>query len=209
VTCDETTLALGAYVLGALEPVERRQVREHLSTCPACAAEAADLAGLPALLDRVRPEDWQAAPVTPSPELFDRISAAATAEDRRLHLRRWLVAAAAVLVLLAGGVGTAVWAGWGRDPVHTVVAGAVHMSVRARDDTNGTTLDVRVAGLPPRENCRLVVVDDRGDRHEAGEWVATYEGEASFRGWTDVARSDLARVVLLGTDGKELVRLPL
>lgn len=207
-TCEETELALGAYVLGALEPAERRQVREHLSACPACAAEAAELEGLPALLDRVRPEDLQAAPVIPSPDLFDRVVSAATAEDRRAR-HRWLLVAAAVLVLLAGGVGTAVWAGWGSDPVHTAAAGPVHMSVRALGDSTGTTLDVRVVGLPPRENCRLVVVDDAGKRHEAGQWLATYEGEASFRGWTDVARSDLARVVLLGTDGKELVRLRL
>jgi anti-sigma factor RsiW len=208
VTCQETELALGAYVLGALEPAERRQVREHLADCPACAAEVAELEGLPALLDRVRPEDLQAAPVAPSPDLFDRVLAAAAAEDRRVR-HRWLLVAAAVLVLLAGGVGTAVWAGWGSDPVHTAASGPVHMSVRALGDTAGTTLDVRVAGLPPRENCRLLVVDDGGTRHAAGEWLATYEGEASFRGWTDVTRSDLAAVVLLGTDGRVLVRLSL
>jgi anti-sigma factor RsiW len=208
VTCQEMELALGAYVLGALEPAERRQVREHLADCPACAAEVAELEGLPALLDRVRPEDLQAAPVAPSPDLFDRVLAAAAAEDRRVR-HRWLLIAAAVLVLLAGGVGTAVWAGWGSDPVHTAASGPVHMSVRALGDTAGTTLDVRVAGLPPRENCRLLVVDDGGRRHAAGEWLATYEGEASFRGWTDVARSDLAAVVLLGTDGGVLVRLSL
>ena len=28
-TCEETALSLGAYVLGALEPEERRAVREH------------------------------------------------------------------------------------------------------------------------------------------------------------------------------------
>jgi hypothetical protein len=120
-----------------------------------------------------------------------------------------LLVAAAVLVLLAGGVGTAVWAGWGSDPVHTVAAGPVRMSVRALGDTAGTTLDVRVAGLPPRENCRLVVVDDAGKRHPAGEWLATYEGEASFRGWADVPRSQVTDLLLVDRAGATIVRVPL
>ena len=97
-TCEETTLSLGAYLLGALEPEERRQVREHLSACPACAAEYADLKDLPAVLDRVTLEDLHAPPVSPSPDLFDRVASAAAAEDRRVR-RRWLLVAAGWLML--------------------------------------------------------------------------------------------------------------
>ena len=57
VTCPVTT-ELGAYVLGALEPAERRQVEGHLGDCPACAAELAELEPLPALLDRVPRRTW-------------------------------------------------------------------------------------------------------------------------------------------------------
>jgi anti-sigma factor RsiW len=32
---------LGAYVLGALEPGERRRLEEHVDRCPFCAAELA------------------------------------------------------------------------------------------------------------------------------------------------------------------------
>jgi anti-sigma factor RsiW len=39
VSCDDVRIDLGAYVLGALEPDERRRVDEHLRDCPACAAE--------------------------------------------------------------------------------------------------------------------------------------------------------------------------
>jgi anti-sigma factor RsiW len=42
--------ALGAYVLGALEPDEEAAVRAHLAACPECAAERDALAELPALL---------------------------------------------------------------------------------------------------------------------------------------------------------------
>jgi hypothetical protein len=85
----------------------------------------------------------------------------------------------------------------------------VHISVTATEQGDGTSLDVTVAGVPPETNCTLVVVDRNGDRHEAGEWSATYEGKAWFKGWSDVDRSDVEDVVLFGTDGRELVRVPL
>lgn len=42
---------LGAYVLGSLASDEARRVRAHLAECEACAAEHAQLAGIPQLLD--------------------------------------------------------------------------------------------------------------------------------------------------------------
>ena len=52
-TCPETAPALGAYVLGALEPEERRRFDEHLARCPACADELAEFRALPALQELV------------------------------------------------------------------------------------------------------------------------------------------------------------
>jgi hypothetical protein len=46
-------------------------------------------------------------------------------------------------------------------------------------------------------------------RHQAGSWTASYAGRATFRGWTTVSRSDVRAVVLVGTDGADLVRLRL
>jgi hypothetical protein len=208
-TCEETTLALGAYVLGALEPDERRQVRDHLSQCRRCAEEYAEFEGLPALLDRVRLEDLQNAPVTPSPDLFDRVAAAAAAENRRVR-RRWLLVAAAVVALFAGGIGAVVWTSvGGQEQTQSVVAGSVHVTVQAAGDENGTTLDVTARGLPPRTDCQLVVVDRAGHRHGAGWWKATYEGEASFKGWSEVPRSDVADLLLLDKAGQQLIRVPL
>ncbi|HET8950141.1 MAG TPA: zf-HC2 domain-containing protein, partial [Solirubrobacteraceae bacterium] len=53
--CEQVRHDLGGYVLGALEPSEEAAVREHLSSCSACAAEHARLAGLPALLSLAGP----------------------------------------------------------------------------------------------------------------------------------------------------------
>jgi anti-sigma factor RsiW len=213
-TCQETAPALGAYVLGALDPVEQRQVDEHLRACPDCAAELAEFESLPPLLDRVRLEDLEVDPVTPSPGLFDRMAAAAAADaeaSRRARRSRRLLAVAALVVVLGAGVGVTSWvtATPGPEAAHSAVSGRVHMSVTASAQSDGTVLDVSVAGVRPSENCQLVIVDRAGTRHEAGAWTATYTGDATFRGWTTVHRSAVSDVVLLGTDGHELVRVRL
>lgn len=71
---------LGAYALGAVDPAERRLIEAHLSACPTCPVELAELtvatSALPLLVDEE----------TPSPMLRDRIigqvqSEAATPES--------------------------------------------------------------------------------------------------------------------------------
>src|SRR5215468_6671040 len=51
--CADARVALGVYVLGAIDTVERTQVDAHLAGCHDCRDELAGLAGLPALLSRV------------------------------------------------------------------------------------------------------------------------------------------------------------
>jgi hypothetical protein len=48
--CAEARLSLGVYVLGIIDDRERELLDAHLATCPACQAELAELAGLPAML---------------------------------------------------------------------------------------------------------------------------------------------------------------
>jgi hypothetical protein len=89
----------------------------------------------------------------------------------------------------------------------TASSNGLQLTVSASEAREGSALDVTVAGLPAGQDCELVVVDREGDRHPAGEWSATYEGEASWRGWTAVAPSSLAEIVLLAEDGRELARI--
>jgi anti-sigma factor RsiW len=210
VTC--TDVAVGAYALGALEPAERADVERHLRQCSSCAAEAAQFAALPPLLALVPPEDLDAEPVEPSPGLFERMAAAASAENRapkRASTGRRLLVAALVAGVLGIGGTTAWWVARAPETAHTAVAGAVHLTVTADPQSDGTVLDVAVAGVAPGEDCRLVVVDRAGVRHQAGSWTASYAGRATFRGWTAVSRSDVRDVVLVGTDGGDLVRVRL
>jgi hypothetical protein len=200
---------LGAYVLGALEPGERRRLEEHVDGCPFCAAELAEFRALPALLDRVTPEDLHPVSLTPSPELFARMSAAARTErPRRLRSRAMALVAAVVLAVLGVGAGVTVWVAGSWEQTVTASAGPVRATVIASTVDDGIGLNVTVAGLHPRETCRLVVVDRDGGRHPAGDWPASEAGDGRWQGWADVDRGALAEVVLVGDGGRELVRLP-
>ena len=55
--CEEARIALGVYVLGAIDPDERAAVDEHLDTCPRCRAELAEFMELPGLLALVPSEE--------------------------------------------------------------------------------------------------------------------------------------------------------
>ena len=206
-TCPDAATDLGAYVLGALEPDERRRVEEHLGRCPACSAELAEFSALPGLLDRVDPADLDPGSVTPSGDLFARMSAAAMPRHRA-RSRTWALVAAAVIAVLGVGAGVTVWVSGSADRTVTASAGAVRATVTASTVDDGSALDVAVAGMHPGETCRLVAVDRDGTRHPAGTWSASAAGDGVWRGWADVDRADLTEVVLLGDGGRQLVRVP-
>jgi hypothetical protein len=108
-TCDDLRPLLGGYVLEALEPDEMAAEREHLPDCPACSAEHASLAGLPALLDLAAPLDAPDEPLSPAFEeaLLDRFArdreSAAPEPKRRRRLPRiaWTTPRVAIASALA------------------------------------------------------------------------------------------------------------
>ncbi len=123
-----------AYVLGALDPGERRDFEEHLRTCASCQAAVAELAGMPGLLAQLPPgevlamdnpgiEDLPAPPASLMPDLpADEGPGTPRATSGR---RRWLVlGAVAAAALLIGGIGgyAANNASGGSSPTPTVTA---------------------------------------------------------------------------------------
>ncbi|MBE7186681.1 zf-HC2 domain-containing protein [Jatrophihabitans endophyticus] len=208
----ETRLALGAYALGSLEPDEQRRVEAHLIGCPDCLAELDELESVVPVLATLAPGDLETP--EPSPDLFARITTAV--DDAEQHppgrSRRWLVAVAAGVVVIAGA-GTAVGlaADHHSQPVTTATASAhgVRLSVRATDAASGTRLVLTAKGLPARERCHLVAVADDGTRHDAGTWSASYEGHARVVESTDVPRTQLHRLELYGNGGTKLVNVDL
>lgn len=93
---------VGGYVLGALEPAEMQQMRDHVADCPTCGPEARRMAPLPGLLDTVQPGDVP--PPAAAPEVEEAILDRFARERRprvapRRRLRIAAVAAAAVVAL--------------------------------------------------------------------------------------------------------------
>jgi predicted anti-sigma-YlaC factor YlaD len=222
VTCDDTMLSLGVYLLGALDADERALVEAHLDECATCRAELDELAALPSLLEQLSLADFDAEKPVASEDLFHRVATRVRAEhaghevaDRRRYRR--LVAVAAVVVIAGSTVGGLVIARQGghsgsggpvvsaADVSRTGSHGSVRMRVELAAQTSGTSLQVDVAGLPEDEHCRLIAVARNGERDVAGRWNATYQGDAQQTGSTMIPLSQLSQLVLLGTGGRTLV----
>lgn len=103
----------GAYVLDALSEVERRAFEDHMSGCPACSQEVAELRETTARLGL-------AAAAVPPADLWNRVRTATTqvrqlpplsADSAALRAKRWptriavFAAAASLVVAAAIGVG--------------------------------------------------------------------------------------------------------
>ena len=209
--CQDATLSLGVYLMGALEPAERAEVEAHLAECAACRGELAELAALPSMLEQISIDDIAPEPLQPSEGLFERVAAQARAEGkddlaaRRRRYRRLTAVAAAVVVVVGGGLGS--WAAVsssqssGSRPPAT---SGVQMSVALASQVSGTGYTVEVSGLPIDEHCKLIAIGKDGTRDVAGKWNATYQGVATETGSTRIPRAQLDRFVLLGTNGEKL-----
>ena len=211
----EARLALGALVLGALDPTERASVEAHVATCAACTAELADLAVLPGLLARLSPEQAAAVaagPPDPPVELLERI----LSRGRRLRRRRisaWTTAAVAA----AAGVAWVFAAGpLANDSPATqvvVVQGTdrvsdVHGKVTLRPTPNGTQLALTLSGVRPGEECQLVAETADGRSEVTSTWQATYQGAATVTGSTSLSLSDINHLAITTPDGRRLLDLP-
>ena len=115
-SCEHLRPAIGAYVLGGLDPDEAAAVRRHLETCPECAAEHDALAPMPGLLSLAGgAEKAVAEPLSPAFEerLLDAYARdKATPPRRRLRWRmprpRWLAVGAVGAAAAAAAIAIAV-----------------------------------------------------------------------------------------------------
>jgi predicted anti-sigma-YlaC factor YlaD len=201
VICSQARLALGAYVVGTLDPAERSAIDRHLARCPACRDELAGLAGLPALLGRLSAGEVVAGPPRPGPALLDRT----LAELRHRRRRRLAVATAAVAagVVLAG---TAVVVTREPPPAPvTATSHGVRAEVTMQDRNWGTLLAVRVAGTYGAHRCQLVVIGRDGQREVAASWATTGSGEVRVTGATSIPQAQVTSVSVALQDGTPLV----
>ena len=185
----QMTMSLGVYVLGAAETGERARVEAHLRGCPACRAELMRLAPLPGLLASV-PADLRPAGRLPG----EATGQAAPAGARARPDRRWqAVAAAACVAAIAGAA---------HRPASVTLTGAnpaMHVTATAALAATswGTSIQLRLRGLPRNVPCRLIVRSRTGATEVSGVWDAWGDGPISVpasAGWrpSDIASLEVA-----------------
>lgn len=125
-TCETIEMDLLAYLTDELDDAEAAQVREHLTTCSSCAAEAEELRAVSQHLSARMKEIPEALDIPPL--VAARIDRALKEEQRQTRRRSWLpgigvVAAAAAAVLVTFSVRPDVAERVADVPVVGVVAG--------------------------------------------------------------------------------------
>lgn len=217
---------LGMLAIGRLEGAEAVAARAHLDGCGRCRAELAELTGTASQLSRIDPERaTETVPVPP--ELGDRVIAAVQSErtahqerDLQQHavdelaarrsgrVRRAapLVAAAAVLAVVAGGVGYAVAPRPAEIPLETVAVetsdtGLVVTGAGVVPHTWGMEIKLTASGFSAGEDYQVQVLTDSGGQVQAGAFIGTGDSELRCNLNSSVLRSDAESFRVLDSDG--------
>jgi predicted anti-sigma-YlaC factor YlaD len=208
--CADARLSLGVYVLGAIDPAERALVDAHLATCRDCRDELAGLAGLPALLARVNPDEISRicaddtvgadthadSDDQPPDELIGTVLDLAQARRRRTRWRFAAYAAAVVVIAgaLFGGLSSINTTQTIKVPL-TAGAGSwetVHATNSVTGETAavaysqqlwGAAFQVLTDHIAQGTTCQMWVVHPDGSRTQVAAWTtARDEGTVWYAG---------------------------
>jgi len=219
----------GAYVLGSLSPVERREFEAHLDGCETCSRAVRDLAGLPGLLGRIGPEVFDEPAPEPVPEtLLPRLNRAVRRHQQR---RTWLtagIAAAAAVAVTAGRTlaldqsSSTPTAGNGNPsvvqpslrPMTKVSADPMTASVALTSVPWGTRLDLTCSypkGAAAYEGgaYALVVHTVNGRSQRVATWNGLPGQAMKVTGATKAWKSDITSVTVTKLDGTPVAELTL
>lgn len=206
-THEELQRSLGSYVLGSLEPAERAEVQAHLNECRTCTRELASYAGLPALLSRVPLAEVATTPAPSElglPRLLAAVEGERRARDQRL--RRWQVAAGGLAAAAALVVGVTVAPpslDRGGDARTLVSSAAAEASgtIELESRPWGTSVRLRVAGLPEDRSYTAWATEANGTRTAVATWRGTASREVDVTGATSL-RLDSVRSVSVSAGGQ-------
>lgn len=213
-----------AYVLGALDPDERRLFEGHLRSCTTCADSVRQLEGMPRLLSRVDESVFLGD--EPPPEVPDTMLPALLRSVRGARRRRrlWgLGAAAATVAVVAGGV--AVWvdaqepdepaAGATSVPMEQVGQDVVRASLAMEEVAWGTRLeltcsyDAPVDGYgatePPAYTMAVQTRD--GAWQQVATWRAVPGKDITVTAATAATAEEIASVEVRALSGRPVLEL--
>lgn len=213
----------GAYLLGALSPVERDAFEEHMVTCAACRARVDEIADVPALLTELSAADFQAEPEPLPDTLLPRLLRAADVKRRRSRvLISGLAAVAAACV--AALVLVLVWPGSSSQSNRSTVSTAqwrpmqaafsnvpLTASVRLVPTDFGTEVDVRCKYLEgatsQSPSYTLVVYNKAHAEQHIGWWTLTGGKQEMFPSPSSWQRSQISEVTIELADGTRVLTL--
>ncbi|MEV6414473.1 zf-HC2 domain-containing protein [Kribbella sp. NPDC051718] len=228
---------LGAYVLGALEPDEVREVDEHLAGCAEARDELAGFEEMKEFLGEVPPEAFLDGAPEDGDLLLQRTlrQVRAEAEPVGHHVAEhaasgsrkrgpWLLVAAAVVVVAGALVGGVLI---GRQTVDTDVAGTtpagskqvtvtdaatkVRMATTVEPRAGWSWINVNLTNLKAGDQCEMLVTDKSGKTYVAGSWVisekAAKEG-SRFGGGVLVPIDQVKSVEIKTVQGEHVATTP-
>jgi hypothetical protein len=207
-TCQMKT-SLGVYVLGAADARERARVEAHLPGCPKCRAELTRLRPLPGLLASV-PDDMLAAGQPPGRTAGQPMRA----KTGGWLGRSWRAAAIAACVAAVAGAAGGLWLApnGASQPAATITLTAVnpatHVTATAALTATswGTSIQLRLRGIPLNVQCRLIVRSRAGATEISGVWDAWGSGPISVPASAAWLPSDIASLQITTAD-KALVTI--
>jgi anti-sigma factor RsiW len=195
---------IGAYVVGALGPVEAAGVRRHLRGCAACRADYQDLVPVPHWLSRMNPADGM-----PPRQPPGRPPLKPLRPPRQRVRRRWLAAAGTVIAAAAIAVATVLPAHPAQPGVRAFDPGTgVYGLATLRGTPTGTRIDLALSGLPAGQRCTLITVSRAGTA-VAGTWTAEHDGTAEITGATAIPLRQLTALRVETPADRLLLSIPL
>lgn len=208
---DEPHILLGAYILGGLDAAERGRFEAHLGQCAQCRAQAAEFAGLPAILSKVDPTDLNTEP-TDSGEselpLRDMLAARRTAATRRVRRRvavgvgaAALAAVALVLIIPRDDPSPP---GAGTFAMQSVGAEGASGSVTLIPKPWGTAISLDLDQLPADGVFTLRTMDDSGQMQPAATWAAMPTGAGVVQGATSIPMPKLRKLNIVDANNTVL-----
>lgn len=195
-TADHPSTDLPLLLTGDLTAADRLRVQSHLTGCSRCSDDLADLRLVRQHVDRADPAQVL------EQLARDGLVRPAAAPARA---RRWLIAAAACVVLIAGaGVAGGLIAEQHRSPqaVLALTGSGASGTLRLTGTGAQTRIRVAVSGLPRGEHCTLLLIKKDGSRQPVTSWTASYAGGAQVEAVAAVPLDQLTSAVVAeeGTD---------
>ena len=215
---DDVRILLGAYVLGGLSESDRRTLEAHLPDCADCRDELARSAPLTGLLRRA-PHAFDAQSAEPPVDtgraaslerLLEQTRRSGPAQHRKARLQRLMLVAAAVIVLVALGVGLLLRPAPHHRPGGSTVAFSAaagyavagHATLVAKPW--GTSVAIALADLPAQGTFTLQVSSTGGRTEPACTWATTPTATAAVTGGTSMHLANIDAITIVDQQGHVL-----